>query len=288
VNQWPAGSRDSEPGPHYGSGRRPYPSDGAETDRGRGESRCNNHRELSGSPDEHSGGGGAGGARGNLQRPNPDEHLPAAGIRCGRRVAAKNKADVCHQFYRSVETTSEAFGVLFVPPCVALVRNGNSPKQTSHSRCAVSECFGLGSIVRSKFKLLIAAVLQATTRDAATINDLEVEAGLDVLELHFLEEVPHDDAGPGAVSVWWGVAENLTNLLQADLGPASFQQELHCAIKPGSKHLVGIHDAIDEPRRWIPCIEQAVRIGCHGSVPLLFVSLWPSAPSSSSLFGRAR
>jgi hypothetical protein len=120
-----------------------------------------------------------------------------------------------------VESTPEAFGVLLVPPCVALVRDSDPPKQPSHSRCAVSERFGLGSIVRSKFELLIAAVLRAATGDAATVDDLEVEASLDVIELHFFEEIPHDDAGPGAVVVWWGVAENLTNLLQADLGPAS-------------------------------------------------------------------
>ena len=42
-------------------------------------------------------------------------------------------------------------------------------------------------------------------------------------------------------------------------------------IKPGSKHL-GIHDAIDEAGRCVPCIEQPVRIGCQGSVALFFVS----------------
>ncbi len=112
-----------------------------------------------------------------------------------------------------MESAPEAFGVLLIASCFALVRASYSPKQTSHSRCFVSERFGLGSIVRSKFKLLLAAVFQAATGDAATIDDMEVKASFDVIELHFFEEVPHDDAGPGAVSVWWGVPENLSNVL---------------------------------------------------------------------------
>jgi hypothetical protein len=112
-----------------------------------------------------------------------------------------------------MESAPEAFGVLLIAPCVALVRASDSPKQTSHSRCFVSERFCLDSIVRRKSELLLAAVLQAATGDTATINDLEVKASFDVIELHFFNEVPHDEAGPGAVSVWWGVPENLSNVL---------------------------------------------------------------------------
>lgn len=123
---------------------------------------------------------------------------------------------------------------------------------------------------------MIAAVFQAATSDAATINDLEVEAGLDVIELHFFEEILHDDAGPSTVGVWWGVPENLTNLLQTNLSPPAFGQKLHCPIKPGSKRL-GIHEAIDDPRRRVPCIEQAESIGRNGNVALFFVDLFLGA-----------
>lgn len=170
-----------------------------------------------------------------------------------------------------MKSAPEAFCVLLIPSSVVFVRDSDFPKQTSHSRRDVGERLGLDSIVRSKPELLIAAVFQAATSNSTTIKDIEVQAGFNVIKLYFFNEIPHDVARPGAVNVWWGVAENLTDLLQADLGPASFGQELYSAIKPGSKHL-GIHDAIDEAGRCVPCIVQAVRIGCQGSVALFFVS----------------
>ncbi|KYK03085.1 hypothetical protein AUV02_10535 [Micrococcus sp. CH3] len=73
---------------------------------------------------------------------------------------------------------------------------------------------------------------------------MEVEAILDVIELHLFDEIPHDAARPGTVSIWRGVPENLPNMLQARFDPATLHKALRCAVNPGSKYL-GIHNAID-------------------------------------------